>query len=414
MDFDLPSDFALTPSSLSTNASFVSIAPSNATENESPASSLPPWSNTEPEYQIVPFDYSQTIGQRRRRPISETPSPPRIRRRPITAAPSPDRFVHFNARALLPSQGSVPPLSQVAPASYNTGDLAELQTPISIPEPPLINREPMSSTIFMGSQPSSSYGSSRSSRSRASSAISRYWRRYRRRKYRRRRYRKRRRGISKYYPHKNYMYQAIPVDRTNPARESLTKYGKNWFDADTQQRVNRITDRVYGGGLYTGNIRGRGGFFGRLWNNRSRIMDGMQTAANALGYGAIANPARQLARAVGFGPYDVNSNVLVNKGASTNFQAPTFTEPTDDGACVFSHREYICNIYAPDTSGFSIQSFDLNPGLEASFAWLAQIASNFQEYMFGQLIFSYKSTVSEFTTTTGVTGVSSTLKNFIP
>jgi hypothetical protein len=50
--------------------------------------------------------------------------------------------------------------------------------------------------------------------------------------------------------------------------------------------------------------------------------------------------------------------------------------------------------------------FNLNPGLQGTFVWLSQIAQNFEEYEFVQLIFHYRSTVSDATNnTSGQVGV---------
>jgi len=71
----------------------------------------------------------------------------------------------------------------------------------------------------------------------------------------------------------------------------------------------------------------------------------------------------------------------------------------------FSHREYVRDIYAPTSSkAFEIQSWALNPGVTLSFPWLSQIASNFEDYQFIQLIFTFKSTVTDFAATSGQVG----------
>lgn len=178
-------------------------------------------------------------------------------------------------------------------------------------------------------------------------------------------------------------------------------YGFSYKGATDAQREARKRDHFYGRGLY---MRGQGGFWGNLWNQRSRIFDAGNAAATAMGYGAISAPIRQALKASGIGAYDVATNDLVNGGQTNNFQAPTFAPASDTGTILMTNREYIANVYGPDTSGFSVQSYELNPGLEATFPFLAQIAANYSEYAFLQLMFSYKSSVSEFQTTTGVAG----------
>ena len=87
------------------------------------------------------------------------------------------------------------------------------------------------------------------------------------------------------------------------------------------------------------------------------------------------------------------------------FEAPSFVEISDTGAIILSHREFVGNVYGPSAGkDFEVQAFTLNPGLEDTFPWLAQIAGNYEEYQMMQLMFSFKSTVSNFQTSTGVTG----------
>jgi hypothetical protein len=160
-----------------------------------------------------------------------------------------------------------------------------------------------------------------------------------------------------------------------------------------------------GRGLYGGahRVYGRGGFWSDLWGHvKTPLLNAAQaglTAYNPMlgkGFGAIRS-------ATGIGAYNVSSNDLVG-GASNTFQAPTFGPVSDTGEISITHREYVGNIYAPSTTGFSNSTYPLNPGMEQTFKWLSQIASNYEEYEFVQLMFTFKSTVSDFQTSTGVVG----------
>jgi hypothetical protein len=67
---------------------------------------------------------------------------------------------------------------------------------------------------------------------------------------------------------------------------------------------------------------------------------------------------------------------------------------------VVSRREYVTRVVAPAVPGdFSNTSYSINPGLSGVFAWLSQIASNFEEYEFWGLVFSYQPVISTATTT---------------
>lgn len=100
-------------------------------------------------------------------------------------------------------------------------------------------------------------------------------------------------------------------------------------------------------------------------------------------------------------------NDLINNG-DANSVVPQFALESDDGI-VISRREYVSEIYGPPpisgvpgtaTVPFSVQSFPLNPGLEGTFPWLSQLAQNYDEYELIQLIFTYKSTTTESTSST--------------
>jgi hypothetical protein len=90
---------------------------------------------------------------------------------------------------------------------------------------------------------------------------------------------------------------------------------------------------------------------------------------------------------------------------------PTFSSKRDEtGALTLTHSEFLQDIHGNDSDkhGRVIQfksiAIPLNPGL-AQFPFLSQIACNFEEYEFIQLMFSYKSKVNEsITSTDGQTG----------
>lgn len=169
-------------------------------------------------------------------------------------------------------------------------------------------------------------------------------------------------------------------------------YGATWKQANEEQRAHRTNDGYYG----------RGGYFSNMWANRSKYFDAAHAASKALGYGAISGPIRGALKATGIGSYVTNT--LVDEGKFAAGEVPTFTPISDTGELMVSHREYLTNIYGPPDNQFHLREFSINPGLESTFKWLSQIASNYEEYEIKQLIFTYKSTVSQFQTTTGTVG----------
>ena len=171
-----------------------------------------------------------------------------------------------------------------------------------------------------------------------------------------------------------------------------------------RRRMNRWGAYDDGGGIY----QGQGGFWGDAWNAvKTPLMnvaqDGMKLIPH---YGNnIANAFGTARRLGGWGSYaDSKRNVLINGGSSTGWQPPMFASPSDTGVMRISHKDIIGTVYAPADTGFHTQTYDINPGLEATFPWLAQLAANFEEYVLVQCIFSFQSLVSDFQTSTGVTG----------
>jgi hypothetical protein len=92
------------------------------------------------------------------------------------------------------------------------------------------------------------------------------------------------------------------------------------------------------------------------------------------------------------------SNSLI---AGSDIIIPSFTsEGNETGGITISRKEYLGDVYAPTLVGTEIPSFvnttyAINPGVERSFPWLSQIAQNFEEYTLHQLIYTYRSTITD-------------------
>lgn len=91
----------------------------------------------------------------------------------------------------------------------------------------------------------------------------------------------------------------------------------------------------------------------------------------------------------GFGAYKIMGNSLMAGG----LRPPEIINSHRKGAIVIRHREFIRDITA--TTTFTPITFDINPGLLASYPWLSQVAQNFEEYRFSGLIYEYISTSSD-------------------
>lgn len=118
---------------------------------------------------------------------------------------------------------------------------------------------------------------------------------------------------------------------------------------------------------------------------------GSQIGMPILGEQAGEKVFAMLSKAIGSGDYEV-------MGARANSLISGNSRRKDDGFH-FIHREYIKDITAAGTGGFSLDAVDINPGISDSFPYLAQIASNFEEFRINGMIFEFISTASNYSNT---------------
>jgi len=88
----------------------------------------------------------------------------------------------------------------------------------------------------------------------------------------------------------------------------------------------------------------------------------------------------------GFGDYQIKENTLVLGAPPTvaNGALP-------GGSIIISHKEYLGDVVSSSTAGaFQLRSYNINPGDEATFPWLSQIAGNFQQYKVMGMAFSFR------------------------
>lgn len=147
-----------------------------------------------------------------------------------------------------------------------------------------------------------------------------------------------------------------------------------------------FTRRIGGNGAYT--------LENGPWANRGAYLGG------AIG-GAYAGPLGRtvgswLGRRLAHYPaklFGSGSYLQTAPGAKTMApQTPSFQHGSD-GQVYICHREYIGDIISSATAGaFSVQSFDLNPGVASTFPWLSNLSqSTFQQYKFEGLVFEFRS-----------------------
>lgn len=121
---------------------------------------------------------------------------------------------------------------------------------------------------------------------------------------------------------------------------------------------------------------------------------GAPTAGASTGHGLGAAVSKWL----GAGDYEVARNSIVQR-ASNNIPMMHKTNQS----VIIRHREFVAPITG--STAFAVQgAYTLNPGLAATFPWLAPIASRFQEYEFKGVVYHYVPTSGTFNGSTAALG----------
>lgn len=103
--------------------------------------------------------------------------------------------------------------------------------------------------------------------------------------------------------------------------------------------------------------------------------------------GALAGNG--LSKFLGMGAYKISRNSVFDE--ITKGQVPFMHSSSE--TVIFRHREYITDISS--SVGFATQTYDINPGLNASFPFLSSIARNFQQYELKGLVYEFRSTSAD-------------------
>jgi hypothetical protein len=137
---------------------------------------------------------------------------------------------------------------------------------------------------------------------------------------------------------------------------------------------------------------------GTDWSAASKHLQGsVKGQGMYTGYGAY-KPKKKRKR-LSSGAKGPVSNSLI---AGSDIMIPSFTSAGNEtGGITISRKEYLGDVFAPAaTSATEIPSFTnttyaINPGVERSFPWLSQIAQNFEEYTLHQLIYTFRTTITD-------------------
>lgn len=216
-----------------------------------------------------------------------------------------------------------------------------------------------------------------------------------------------------------------------PGSWSMNTFGKSWSEATPEQRSARSRMGYRGYGNYVSNVgySGRGALWGKALGGiggrmlGSRIGLGREGGLIGAKLGDMASDSiekyfRGRGAYIGadntLGNYPSEENQLINKMQGSRHMV---TKNDETNAITICHTEYIGDVKPEDngsslSSGFQTQYFlALNPGLALSFPWLSNIAQFYEEYEFEQLMFTYKSMVTEGNATAGGTVIMATQYN---
>lgn len=182
------------------------------------------------------------------------------------------------------------------------------------------------------------------------------------------------------------------------SQESLDQFGQTYRTASAVQKDNRKRYGYVGRGLY--GVRD-------LRNDYETLMGKRVSRAIS---SKLASTIRSLPFS-GSGLYSGRGLYTNNLIAGGTGSVPMVSGSGDEtGSITITHQEYITDVYGPGvfTSGsggpiapsFENIAFPINPGMEQTFPWLSQIAQNFEEYEFKQLIFHYTSTITDIGSST--------------
>lgn len=213
-----------------------------------------------------------------------------------------------------------------------------------------------------------------------------------------------------------------------PRDLARSTYGRSLKLATESQKIRRYADNFLGGtGRYARRLRsygrrmwkrrmrgnglyGGGGFFSDMWDKtRGHLGQTFKNVAPTW-MGNALTAAEGFGRAQGWGAYDVPgsavTNEIVNSGATMAPEVPSFSAGGGEmGTIVISHKEYVADVFGPESAGvFQNLTYGLNPALPSTFPWLSQIAANYEEYTIKQLVFTFRTTVSDFVASNGQVG----------
>lgn len=210
-----------------------------------------------------------------------------------------------------------------------------------------------------------------------------------------------------YFNLKKYPYSQYGTAHLRRGQDlTLATYGPSWAEATADQRAARESHGWTGKGKYS---------IGRAWR-KSGLGKTVAKSARSL---LKAGTAKAISAMSGAGLYGgqglYNDNQLISGGRAA--MSGRFAGDETDTLTI-TDCEFVKDIFAPtitgSTSAYASQTIDANPGLATFAPNLSQIACNFVECEFKQLIFELRPVISESNVNNGLTGACMMVFNYDP
>jgi len=231
-------------------------------------------------------------------------------------------------------------------------------------------------------------------------------------------------GLQAYWSNKKFgaaqpwsTYGAERVERGTPG--NLAKYGVTYKAASAAQRDLRKMSGYSGRGNYKKAMHSlhRGIKKARIGQRLTKF-----AKKEHLGQLAMDNALMAAKGYTGMGGYRGRGGYIGRGGYTSNSlmeggkPSMTGTIGGENQGVMVTHREYLQDVYGPDNAQFTLEKLAINPGLMQNFPWLSQIAANYEEYEFKQLVFEFHSTVDPSATnnSSGSTGTLIMATNYNP
>lgn len=98
---------------------------------------------------------------------------------------------------------------------------------------------------------------------------------------------------------------------------------------------------------------------------------------------------------IGFGDYSRPTYAVKENTLLANGMDPPEIRNAKDGRFILRHREFLGDVITGSAGVFKNTSYRIQPGLAASFPWLAPVAQQFEQYVLRGMIWEFKSTSSD-------------------